>query len=119
MSRSVAMKLVGHQTESIYSRYCITSERANYGLYISGSDVEAAALHGLVESELHRNPQYLWCRELNQLAHVPIRELSSSAEAVWYCRRQQQGCRAGDIKPEVLSRDTDWYDAFERSEVPC
>ena len=27
MSRSVAMKLVGHQTESVYLRYCITSEK--------------------------------------------------------------------------------------------
>ena len=27
VSRSVAMKLVGHQTESVYLRYCITSEK--------------------------------------------------------------------------------------------
>ena len=83
------------------------------------SAVLGVALVGLVESKLQRNPQYLWCRELNQLAHVSIRELSSSAEAVWYCRRQQQGCRAGDIKPEVLSRDTDWHESLNEAGELC
>ncbi len=71
-----------------------------------------SALAARLDAELSRNPHYLHCRRLGQLAPPAVFRVSRGAHRT-YLRQESRGRRLGDVKPVVLSERTGWSRRFE------
>lgn len=86
----------------------------HYVLYIEGAVLPDLA--NKVEEGLNDNPHYAHCRKLGQLQPLQIFQIQSHAHATFLAAEHQRGRRLGDIKPQALSRATDWSLYFTRRE---
>lgn len=79
-----------------------------------GANPTAEAETGLaaaLERELSRNFHYAECRALGQLGEVRVVAVRDGATSYMEACRAR-GQRAGDVKPAVLDRRTDWGERF-------
>jgi hypothetical protein len=100
-----------------------TTAGAYYVLYIEpgkaakGGELRARLeiLRDETEKGLLENYHYRYAREIGQLAPLKLYTISSGGKQAYTRRCLDQGQRAGDIKPVLLSRRTGWLDAFSGS----
>lgn len=86
----------------------------HYTLYLEG-EINADLL-AKVEDGLKANPHYHHCRNLGQLRPLQLFHIQSSAHTLYLAAEVRFGLRLGDVKPQALSRATDWSLYFTRRE---
>jgi GH3 auxin-responsive promoter len=82
-----------------------------YTLYIQG-DIPNN-LSSRLETVLQRNPQYAWCRQLEQLKPPRVFRITSGGNEAFIARELSQGKRLGEIKTSPLSPRTGWTQCFQ------
>jgi hypothetical protein len=92
--------------------------KPHYVLYLDAAEYEQVAGSALacqLDEALGANPQYRYARQLGQLDElVAYRVENPMASYINYALKRGQ--RLGDIKPPVLSPDTDWEHRFNVNE---
>jgi hypothetical protein len=92
--------------------------KPHYVLFLDATEykqVTASALASQLDEALGANPQYRYARQLGQLGElVAYRVENPMASYINYAL--ERGQRLGDIKPPVLSGDTDWERRFKVNE---
>lgn len=92
------------------------TERPGYILFIEAPQAttdDLIALTAELEAGLLANVHYAWCRRLGQLQPLALFPVEQGAER--YIRScVERGQRAGDVKPTVLHRASDWREVFVR-----
>lgn len=90
----------------------------HYVLFLDAAEynqVAASALAYQLDEALRANPQYRYARQLGQLGEL-VAYCVDNPMASYINYALERGQRLGDIKPPVLSRDTDWEHRFEVNE---
>jgi hypothetical protein len=77
--------------------------------------VDAGALAAELDRRLRRNFHYDYARNLGQLSSCEVVVLGAGAPRAYLDRCVNQGMKAGDVKPVVLDRRTDWRAWFTAS----
>src|SRR5205814_7028319 len=67
-----------------------------------------------LDALLRRNPQYDYCRKLNQLGPACVCHLKSGGYEIFVAEAMRAGKKLGEIKPSVLSHRTGWSKQFKR-----
>lgn len=89
--------------------------RAAYDLFVDASRVsesKSKALADEAERYLGRNPQYAYARRLGQLKPLSVKRVQHPMET-WIAYHTARGQCRGDIKPPVLSGDSQWGGRFK------
>lgn len=82
----------------------------HYTLYFEGKLPGNAA--ELLDRCLRENPHYAHCRDLGQLQPIHLFRITSQGFETFASRSISEGKRMGDIKPESLSKLTNWSKVF-------
>jgi hypothetical protein len=70
-------------------------------------------LAGRLDALLRRNPQYDWCRKVDQLRPPRLFGVSTGGYEALVAREMSNGKRLGDIKPRCLSLQSGWTTHFK------
>ncbi len=90
-------------------------DRPHYALFLDAtlySEITACQMAHQLDAALRDNPQYDYARRLNQLGDLIAYRISNPMRS-YVEDALRRGQRLGDIKPPVLSRDTDWEARFD------
>jgi hypothetical protein len=90
--------------------------KPHYVLFLDAAEYNketAVALCRQLESALAENPQYKYARQLEQLGELVTHCVQNPMEC-YIKYALERGQRLGDIKPPVLSRETDWEKRMEK-----
>ncbi len=87
--------------------------RCGYTLFVEPAGPLPARLALEAEAALQANPHYAHARRLGQLEAVALFEIARGGEEAWLQRALEDGRRAGDVKPLLLSPRDDWALVFE------
>lgn len=93
-------------------------DKPHYILFVDMAEcdrLQAAVLAKQLDEALQENPQYRYGRQLGQLGELQAYQVYNPM--VTYTKYAlAQGQRLGDIKPPVLSRETNWENRFKIKE---
>lgn len=95
---------------------CETARPPAYALFIQAPQAQAQQILALaagLEEALAANPHYANCRRLGQLGPVRGFRIRQGGQAAFLARAVADGQRAGDVKPALLDRRTDWAGRFD------
>ncbi len=87
--------------------------RCGYTLFVEPAGPLPAGLALEADLALQANPHYAHARRLGQLDPVALFEIAQGGERAWLRRALDEGRRAGDVKPLLLSARDDWAVGFE------
>jgi hypothetical protein len=90
------------------------SGEAGYELFVDAARVHVSQSGTLAEQAdrcLGANPQYAYARRLGQLKPLTMRRVERPLDT-WITHNRERGQRLGDIKPAVLSGDSQWGRRF-------
>ena len=88
----------------------VEGSSCRYILFFEGDDCADAAQK--LDTLLRENPHYAWCRDIGQLQPLKTHRVVNAYEK-FTNRQLKAGKRLGDIKPSVLSSETDWLKHFQ------
>lgn len=92
----------------------VQSNTPFYCLWIEDENLTAnktASLKSQLESLLLENPNYQWCRNLNQLGEIQLCQIKNASQS-YLKHMQSKGLKLGNIKPVSLSNVFDWDNVF-------
>jgi hypothetical protein len=91
-------------------------EQPAYTLFIEANDTPDQVLRQMaleLDSALRENFHYAYCRDLQQLGPLRVFRIRRNALITFHSVCQNEGQRAGDIKPVALHRGGNWARFFQ------